>query len=116
MEPFLIQLLTVVGYQLPELLACGAALALLWMWAQPAAPGRTLALWGTGLLLGSAVLRLLASVFQAWNIHHMPEGGYESMQGLFMVISALTMLFGLVSSAGLVLLAWGAAKAMRAPR
>lgn len=115
MEPFLIQLLTMVGYQMPELLACCAALALLWMWTQPA-PGRTLALWGTGLLLGSAVLRLLASVFQTWNIHHMPEGGYESMQGFFMVISALTMLFGLVSSVGLVLLAWGAARAMRAPR
>ena len=53
MDGFLTQLLTMLGYQLPELLACVAGVAMLLMWA-PAAPGRPLALAGTGLMLAAA--------------------------------------------------------------
>ena len=57
MDALAIQLLTVAAYHLPHLLACAAALALLWVWAQPS-PGRALAFWGAGLLFGSALLQL----------------------------------------------------------
>ena len=112
MDGFLTQLLTMLGYQLPELLACVAGLTMLWMWA-PAVPGRSLALAGTGLILGAALLRLAMSVGQAWMIQT-AEGGYSGMTGTFALFSAGGMLLGVLSSAGLVMLVWGACKAMQA--
>lgn len=114
MDAFATQLLTLLGYQLPDLLACIAGLAMLWMWAPPA-PGRSLAIAGMGVLLGSALLRLLLSVVQAWMIHH-ADGGYASLSGTFALFSAISMLLGVVSAAGLVMLAWGGSKAMQAAR
>ncbi|MEL1266301.1 hypothetical protein [Pseudoxanthomonas putridarboris] len=109
MDGFVAQLLTLLGFQLPELLACVAGLAMLWMWT-PAAPGRALAIGGMAAILGAALLRLVMSVTQVWMIHH-AEGGY-SMSGGFALFSAVGMLLGVLSSAGLVMLAWGACKAM----
>ncbi len=47
MEGLIPYLLTMLGYQLPGLLAAAGALAMLWSWAPPA-PGRQLALAGSG--------------------------------------------------------------------
>lgn len=80
MDGFLTQLLTMLGYQLPELLACVAGVAMLLMWA-PAAPGRPLALAGTGLMLAAAVLRGAMSAWQAWLIHSAADG-YASISGM----------------------------------
>ncbi len=112
MDALLIQLLTVSAYQLPHLLACAIAVALLWMWA-PAAPGRALAIWGAGLLLGSAVLQLGLSLSQTLHLHRMAESG-AAPGSLFAIISALNLLLGLIASTGIALLAWGAVRAMRA--
>lgn len=111
MDALPIQMLTVVAYHLPHLLACAVALALLWMWTQPS-PGRPLALWGAGLLLGSALLQLALSLVQTLHIHRMAESG-SGPGSLFAIISAANMLTGVIASVGLVLLAWGASKAMR---
>ena len=114
MDGFLTQLLTMLGYQLPELLACVAGVAMLAMWA-PAAPGRSLALAGTVLMLVAAVLRAAMSTWQTWLISSTADG-YASISGMMSVIGAIGMLLGVVSSAGLVMLAWGASKAMQAAR
>ncbi len=111
MDALAIQLLTVAAYHLPHLLACAAALALLWVWAQPS-PGRALAFWGAGLLFGSALLQLALSLFQAAHIHRMTESG-AAPGSIFTIISMANVLVGVVASVGLVLLAWGASKAMR---
>ena len=111
MDGFLTQLLTMLGYQLPELLACVAGVAMLLMWA-PAAPGRPLALAGTGLMLAAAVLR---GAMSAWQIHSAADG-YASISGMMSLFGAVGMLLGVVSAAGLVMLAWGASKAMQAAR
>ncbi|PPJ42887.1 MULTISPECIES: hypothetical protein [unclassified Pseudoxanthomonas] len=114
MDGFLTQLLTMLGYQLPELLACVAGVAMLLMWA-PAAPGRTLALAGTGLMLAATILRGAMSVWQAWLIHSAADG-YSAISGMMSLFGAVGMLLGVVSAAGLVMLAWGASKAMQAAR
>lgn len=114
MDGFLTQLLTMLGYQLPELLACVAGVAMLLMWA-PAAPGRPLALAGTGLMLAAAVLRGGMSAWQAWLVHSAADG-YASISGMMSLFGAVGMLLGVVSAAGLVMLAWGASKAMQAAR
>lgn len=113
MDGFLTQLLTMLGYQLPELLACVAGVAML-LWA-PAAPGRSLALAGTGLMLAATVLRGAMSAWQAWLIHSVADG-YASISGMMSLFSAIGMLLGVLSAAGLVMLAWGASKAMQAAR
>ncbi|WP_062351502.1 hypothetical protein [Pseudoxanthomonas mexicana] len=114
MDGFLTQLLTMLGYQLPELLACVAGIAMLMMWA-PKAPGRTLTLAGTAIMLTTTVLRGIMSVWQAWLINNATDG-YSSLSGMLGLFSAFGMLMGVVSAAGLVMLVWGACKAMQAAR
>jgi len=114
MDGFLTQMLTMLGYQLPELLACVAGAAMLAMWA-PVAPGRKLALAGVSLMLLATLLRGVMSVWQAWVINSASDG-YASLSGMMGLFSAFGMLMGLASSAGLVMLAWGACKAMQAAR
>lgn len=114
MDGFLTQLLTMLGYQLPELLACVAGIAMLAMWA-PAAPGRSLALAGTVVMLIATVLRAAMSTWQAWLINNTADG-YASISGMMSLFAAVGMLLGVVSAAGLVMLAWGASKAMQATR
>ena len=114
MDGFLTQLLTMLGYQLPELLACVAGVAMLAMWA-PAAPGRSLALAGTVVMLIATVLRAAMSTWQAWLINSTADG-YASISGMISLFGAVGMLLGVVSAAGLVMLAWGASKAMQATR
>lgn len=112
MDVFVTQFLTLLGYHLPELLACIAGMAMLSIWTSTG-PGRALAISGMAVLLGSAVLRLLLSVTQTWLIYS-AQDGYESVSGMLAVFGAASMLLAVASAAGLVLLAWGASKAMRA--
>ena len=114
MDGFLTQLLTMLGYQLPELLACVAGAAMLAMWAPPV-PGRKLALAGIALMLLTTLLRGVTSVWQAWVINSATDG-YASLSGMMGLFSAFGMLLGVISAAGLVMLAWGACKAMQAAR
>lgn len=114
MDGFLTQLLTMIGYQLPELLACVAGAAMLAMWAPPV-PGRKLALAGITLMLLTTLLRGVTSVWQAWVINNATDG-YTSLSGMMGLFGALGMLLGVVSAVGLVMLAWGACKAMQAAR
>lgn len=115
MDAFLTQLLSMLGYQLPELLACIAGLAMLWTWTPAAVPGRAVALTGAAMLLASALLRLLISVVQAWTIHR-ADGDYGSLTSTFALFSAFSMLLGVLSAAGLVVLIWGACRSMQATR
>ena len=55
MEGLLISTLTTLGYALPELLACGIALAMLWTTARHGKP-RQLGLTGVGLMLASCLV------------------------------------------------------------
>jgi len=112
MDGFSSQLLATLGYQFPELLAGAVGLAMLSLWA-PASPGRALALGGVATILIAAMLRLAMSVGQAWMIYSTIDG-YSGMAGTFALFSAFSMLLGVLSSAGLVMLAWGACKAMQA--
>ena len=114
MDGFLTQLLTMLGYQLPELLACVAGVAMLTMWV-PAAPGRKLALAGVALMLVTTLLRVAMSVWQAWLINNTADG-YASLSGMMTLFGAFGMLLSVVSAVGLVLLVWGACKAMQATR
>jgi hypothetical protein len=114
MDGFLTQLLTMLGYQLPELLACVAGVAMLAMWV-PAAPGRKLALAGVALMLVTTLLRVAMSVWQAWLINNTADG-YASLSGMMTLFGAFGMLLSVVSAVGLVLLVWGACKAMQAAR
>nr|WP_298120786.1 hypothetical protein [uncultured Pseudoxanthomonas sp.] len=114
MDGFLTQLLTMLGYQLPELLACVAGVAMLAMWV-PAAPGRKLALAGVALMLVTTLLRVAMSVWQAWLINNTADG-YASLSGMMSLFGAFGMLLSVVSAVGLVLLVWGACKAMQATR
>ena len=66
-------------------------------------------------MLATAVLRGAMSAWQAWLIHSAADG-YASISGMMSLFSAVGMLLGVVSAAGLVMLAWGASKAMQAAR
>lgn len=112
MDGFVTQLLTMLGYQLPELLACVAGVAMLAMWA-PVVPGRKLALAGVSLMLLTTLLRGVTSVWQAWLINNAADG-YASVSGMMGLFGAFGMLLGVLSSAGLMMLVWGACKAMQA--
>ena len=111
MDSFLITGLTMVGYQLPELLATIFALLMFAVWT-PAAPGRSLARTGSVVMLGAALLRGVVSFAQAWAIHHSAETGAASMGTMMSVFGALSMLLTLIGVAGFVLIVLGARKAM----
>ena len=66
-------------------------------------------------MLAAAVLRGAMSAWQAWLIHSAADG-YASISGMMSLFGAVGMLLGVVSAAGLVMLAWGASQAMQAAR
>jgi hypothetical protein len=115
MEGFFTQALVMMGYRLPELLAVITGIVLL-LGAPASAPGRGQALTGISMILGAALLGMATSVWQAWLIHSAAEGGYSSLGGMMTLIGVLSMVLSVVAAVGLVLLAWGAAKAMKAMR
>lgn len=106
-----IQLLTMAGYQLPELIAGAVALALLWTSARPGTP-RNKGLVGVGLMLFAGICRLGMSVFQTWMISN---SGHEmtDLRQFFAMMSVAGILLNLLLSVGLVLIVWGLCQASR---
>lgn len=115
MEGSLMRALTSLGYALPELLACGAALALLWSSAQPGRP-RRLGLWGAGLMLGCAVLQLGIGFYQAWMIERMQGESAVGLTRMFALLGGVRLLVNCVSLSGFLMVAWGLCQATRVPR
>lgn len=112
MDGFVTSLLTMAAYQLPELLAAAAALAMLRIWGASGAPGRKLAVAGALVILAASLLRLGVAVFQTWLIYRANEHGMGMAGTGMALVSAMGMLLSVASAAGLGLLGWGAAKAM----
>lgn len=111
----LTQFLVTFGYSLPELLACGIGLAMLWSSAQPGRP-RTLGLWGVGLMLACAVLQLLLGLSQAWMINKMSGDSTASVSRMFGLLGGVRLLINCISLAGLLILVRGLCLAARAKR
>lgn len=111
MDSFLIPMLTTLGYSLPELLACGIALAMLWTTARPG-KARQLGLIGVGLMLVCAVLQLALGFYQQWMLHSQTDPAI-SLNRMFTLLSSVRLLVNCVSLTGLVLVAWGLCKATR---
>jgi hypothetical protein len=111
MDSFLIPALTTLGYALPELLACGIALAMLWTAAHPGKP-RQLGLIGVGLMLACAVLQLAVGLYQNWVIGTAADSATQ-IGMIFARLGMVRMLINCVSLAGLVMIAWGLCKATR---
>ncbi|MET0893086.1 MAG: hypothetical protein ABWY01_05905 [Pseudoxanthomonas sp.] len=115
MQGSLTQMLTVLGYALPELLACGVALALLWSSAQRG-KARDHGLWGAGLMLVCAVLQLGIGFYQAWMIDSMQGDSAIGMSRMFALVGAVRLLVNCVSLAGFVLVVWALCQATRTTR
>jgi len=111
MDSFLIPALTTLGYALPELLACGIALAMLWAAARPG-KARQLGLIGVGLMLACALLQLAVGLYQNWVISTDTDSAVQ-ISTIFARLGAVRMLINCVSLAGLVMIAWGLCKATR---
>lgn len=112
MDSFLIPALTTLGYALPELLACGIALAMLWTAARPG-KARQLGLIGIGLMLTCALLQLAVGLYQNWVISTAADSAVQ-ISMIFARLGIVRMLINCVSLAGLVMIAWGLCKATRA--
>lgn len=112
MDSFLIPALTTLGYALPELLACGVVLAMLWTSARMGRP-RQLGLIGIGLMLSCALLQLGLGLYQNWALHSLAGDSATQIGTLFARIGAIRMLINCVSLVGLVMIAWGLCKATR---
>ncbi|WP_246193455.1 hypothetical protein [Pseudoxanthomonas suwonensis] len=110
----LTQALTMLAYQLPELLAASLVLALLRTRTPAGAHGRRLAVAGAAVVLVASLLRLLAGFGQAWLI----TGGVAAMSGSLgtwlALYSAAALLLSVASAVGLALLGWGAVRAIGA--
>ena len=110
MEGLLISTLTTLGYSLPELLACGIALAMLWTTARAGKP-RQLGLIGIGLMLSATLVQLGLSLYQNCMIQSSHDGSMVDLNQLFRLLGVVRMLVNCVSVTGLVLVAWGLCKA-----
>ena len=110
LDGLLVSSLTTLGYALPELLACGIALALLWTTARAGTP-RRLGLIGVGLMLAGALLQLGLSLYQNWMIQSSYDSSTMDLSRLFGLLGIVRVLVQCVSMGGLVLLAWGLCKA-----
>jgi hypothetical protein len=104
------QLLTMAGYQLPELIAAAVALAMLWTSARPG-PARSKGLLGVGMTLFAAICSLGMSVLQAWMYSNSDTA--TGLQQVFAVMGAVGMLLNLLFAVGLVLIVWGLCQATR---
>ena len=105
------QVLTMAGYQLPELIAAVVALAMLWTSARPGS-ARTKGLIGVGMTLFAAICGLGMSVLQAWM--YSSNDTATELQQFFAVMGAVGILLNLLLAVGLVLIAWGLCQASRA--
>jgi hypothetical protein len=110
----LLPALTTLGYSLPELLACGIALAMLWTAARPGKSQR-LGLIGVGLVLVCALMQLALGLYQNWMIHAAATDSAMQISHVFARLSILRMLINCVSLGGLIVVAWGLCLATRMP-
>ncbi len=108
----LTHILTVLAYQLPELLAASLVLAMLRTRTRAGAPGRRLAVAGAALVLVSGLLRLGVGAGQAWFLARALETMQESVATWLAAYSAVMLLLSVVSAVGLGMLGWGALKAI----
>ncbi len=109
----LIQVLTIFGYALPELLGCGIALAMLLSGTRPG-PGRKQGVTGLALMLGSVTIGLLLSLWQNWFVQaRFAAGDGTEIAHFYATMSVVRILCNLVYMAGLLLLAWGFCRASR---
>ena len=104
------QVLTMAGYQLPELIAAIVALVMLWTSALPG-PARTKGLVGAGLMLLALLCGFGMSVLQAWM--YSSNGAATDMQRYFALMGIVGILLNLLLAVGLVLIAWGLCQATR---
>jgi hypothetical protein len=114
-DALLMQMLTTLGYALPELLASGVALAMLWSSAQPGRP-RELGLWGVGLMLLCALLQLGVGVYQTWMINNLQGDSSAALGRMFSMLGILRLLINCLSLTGLVIVVWGLCSATCATR
>ncbi len=113
MDGMLIPLLTTLGYSLPELLGCGAALAMVWSGAQAGRP-RRLALTGLGVMLACVLLQLGIGLYQNWTIQS--NNGAMELRSMFMALGVVRVLVNCCFVGGIVTLAWALCLATRAQR
>lgn len=109
MDSLLVAALTTLGYALPELLACGVALAMLWTSARPGRP-RHLGLAGIGLMLACAVLQLGLGLYQNWMVQVAADPATR-METVFAWLGAARMLVNCIWLVGLLLVVRGLCKA-----
>ena len=114
MESMLLPALTTLGYSLPELLACGIALAMLWTAARPGKP-RRIGLIGIGLILVCALLQLALGIYQNWMIHAATADSAQQISHVFARLGIVRMLINCVSLGGLVTVVWALCLATRMP-
>jgi hypothetical protein len=112
MDSFLIPALTTLGYALPELLACGIALAMLWTSARPG-KGRQLGLAGIAVMLACALLQLALGLYQNWMIQSLAGDSATQIGTMLARLGVVRLLVNCVSLAGLVTIVWGLCKATR---
>lgn len=110
MEGLLISTLATLGYSLPELLAYGIALGMLWTTARAGKP-RQLGLIGVGLMLSATLVQLGLSLYQNWMIQSSRVGSMVDLNQLFRLLGVVRVLINCVSVTGLALVAWGLCKA-----
>jgi hypothetical protein len=115
MASFLLPALSSSAYVLPELLACGTGVVLLWTRAAPGR-ARSVGLAGIGLMLACALLQLGLGLYQQWTLHALRGGDYAEVSALMGVVGGLRVLVNCASMAGLVVLAWAFCVATREPR
>jgi hypothetical protein len=104
------QVLTMAGYQLPELIAAVVALTMLWTSAGPG-PARTKGFIGVGLTLFAGVCGFAMSVLQAWM--YSSNGAATDLQRYFALMGIVGILLNLLLAVGLVLIVWGLCQATR---
>lgn len=112
MDGMITQALSILAYQLPELLAASLVLALLRIRSRAGTPGRKLAVAGTAIVLVAALLRLVVGFGQAWLLSRGLGSMPESVPTYLMLYSGLMLLLSVASAVGLGLLGWGALQAM----
>ena len=112
MDSLLIPALTTLGYSLPELLACGVALAMLWTSARAGKP-RQLGLIGIGLMFACALVQLALGLYQNWVIHSLAGDSAAHIGTIFAQLGIVRLLVNCVSLAGLLMVVWGLCKATR---
>ncbi|WP_233275232.1 hypothetical protein [Pseudoxanthomonas suwonensis] len=110
----LTQALTMLAYQLPELLAASLVLAMLRTRTRAGAPGRKLAVAGAAVVLVSTLLRLLAGFGQGWVLAYGMSSGGGSLGTWLALYSVVALLLSVASAVGLALVGWGALRAIAA--